>query len=185
VRRRALVEHLGILIDPQRLVLTDVLSESPCAVRVTPKQAQLLATLLGSPRDVRTWGRLRAALGIRAGVRSNAVKAHLCRVARLIQEAGGAEWTSRLKFWRSVRGVGYCVSDEWAAARLAESARLLTEELSAVALRARAGHLDDPLAAMMLGHLAVTANRYGRFEQAFAYHREALDIRIMARSANR
>jgi len=178
VGRMQLVDHLGILVDLKRLVLTDVLSETPCSVQVTAKQAHLLAKFLSKPRDVLTRNHLRAAIGLRAGIGPNAVKVHLCRVAQLIRKDGGAEWTSRLKFWTSVRGIGYCVSHEWAAARLVESASLLTGQLSAEALRARAGHLDDPQAAVLLGHLGVTANKHGRFEQALAYHREALDIRI-------
>ena len=177
MKRSERVEHLGVLLDPQRLVLTDVLSETPCSVRVTAMQARLLAGLLRRPRDVLTGVQLRAAIGRPGRGRSDAVKAHLHRVTRLIHEGGGAAWTQRLKFWRSVRGAGYCVSDEWAAARLTESARLLTRNLSAGALRARARHLDDPHAAMLLGHLGATASKHGRVEQAAAYHREALDLR--------
>jgi DNA-binding winged helix-turn-helix (wHTH) protein len=178
VERMERVDHLGILVDLKRLVLTDVLSEAPCSVQVTAKQARLMATFLSHPRDVLTRDRLRDAIGIPASVRTNAVKSHLCRLAQLIRDEGGAEWTARLQFWRSVRRAGYCVSEDWAATRLLESAGLLACNLSAEALRARAGHLDEPQAAMMLGHLGVTATKHGRFEQAFAYHQGALYIHM-------
>jgi hypothetical protein len=93
--RTDLVAHLGVLIDPKRRVLTDALSENPGSVRETAMQARLLARFLRPPRDVFTPDDLQAAIGGRGRVRSNAVKAHLHRVARLIHAGGGAAWLQR------------------------------------------------------------------------------------------